>query len=441
MTRRAALLLVFLFPLATSLGPIVRVGPFAVARVVTLALVGLAGLIVLRRRELPHVAVWTLTYTCLWLGWGFARETSGEGAKELLSVAVGMLTAVAVVAVAGGAAGGERDSAADWLRVYTRGWFLAWLCTSVPAVWEIATGKHLWNYRSDAAEWIRESATDIASYMVNPNLFAFFLVSAMAMLMVGHALERGWWRRAYALAICLTPAICFPTNSRLLQLVSPVLLLWFLAQFPAFWTWARRAAPLVVVAILGLAWTVMTTPGSEPKPDVGSTAQREALYRNGWYLLWRTLGLGTGPGRFEEDLRSGVAPFDTYGGPVNPHSGLFETASQYGVGIAALGLALLLVVGILTWPAVQRRWQDPMQHSMRWSLLALVVVCLPMSFANSTWLDSSTAFAQLAGICLATHVLLVNRAEPLPRWSSQPSGPQRLPRLLARAASHGTNAR
>ncbi|WP_203568886.1 O-antigen ligase family protein [Aestuariimicrobium ganziense] len=419
MIERAARLLLFLLPVAASVGPMIRIGPLALARVVVAGLVALAVLLVWRRGELPRVAVWLLLFLGAWMAWGIFRVHGEEGQRELLSVAVGLLTLVATVSVAGRDTTSQRSDPMSWLRTSTRGWLLGWFAVSLPALWEISTGRHLWNYREDSAPWIRLVATDAASYMVNPNLFAMFLAAAMGMLMVGWVVDSPRVRWLYAMAVVATPVIAWFTGSRLVILVLPLYLAGFLIQF----RWARwlaaAGAGLVMLAVVYVIPGVMAQPWGAPEPTGGSVAMREALYRNGWYMMWDTLGFGVGPGQFESQVLSGQAPYDTLGGPPNPHSGLFETGSQYGVVILVMGLALFGAALVLSWPALERRWTDPTWRRLRWLLLMLTLTCLPLSFANSAWLDSSVAFVQMGGMALMAHVLLEARIQPLPTWSGR----------------------
>lgn len=433
--RRLVGLLVFLFPLAASLGPVVRVGPLAIARVVAVLLMGLAVLAVWRTRRIPVVAVWILLLWLLWLGWGFATlRPGGSGAKEILSVMLGLGASAAVVVLAGERPGQGPGTSRALLRTMTRGWLFAWLVVCLPVLWELATGRHLWNYLEGAAQWIRDSSVDVASYMVNPNLLAMFLVSAMAMMMVGWRLETGWLRHAMAAAIVASPVLCWFTNSRLVVLLMPVMLVWFCLQLDWVGRMRRLWAALALVAVLGIAFLLAPMPWGAPEPNTGSLAQRAGLYKNGWYMVWHSLGLGVGAGQFETQLAGGLAPFDIHDGPQNPHSGLFETAGQYGVGIAALALALLAAVFVMSLPVLRRRWSDPALQSMRWALVLFVPLVVPLAFANSSWLDSSVAFLQVTGIALAAHVLATNPSAPVPRWQpARRSGLAPRQRTLTRA--------
>lgn len=426
-------LLVFLLPLACSFGPMVMIGPLAAGRVAAAGLIGAGALVAWQRGRISRVATGMLLLWLLWLLWGFATVRSTDGLNELLSVALGLGAATAGVAAVGSARrvmdpdtppaaspasrrGG--DGPMDWLVICCRGWLLGWVATGIPAVIEITTGRHMPNYRSDAPQWIRDIATDAASYMVNPNLYAFFLISAMGMLMVGWVVDTGRLRRLYALGIIASPMICWFTNSRLVTLFTLVFLGWFMVQFG----WARKLMGYGAVATLGLL--VLAIPMiahlkvGVPKPHKGSDAVREALYRNGWHMMWTTGGVGVGPGEFEAQFPLGKAPFDTLNGPHNPHSGLFEVGSQYGVLVLVVGLALLLGAIALGWSSLQRQWVRAEQRSLRWVLLGLTLAVVPLSFANSSWLDSSVAFAQLAGLALLANALIEQPVEPQPAWWS-----------------------
>lgn len=435
MNQRLTRLLVFLLPVAASLGPVVRIGPLAVARVVTILLMGLAVSAVVRHRRLPQVSAWLLLLLVVWLGWGFASMRGLSGMKELFAVAVGLGSCVALPALARP----DDDGPRDLLRTLTRGWLFGWLVACPPVLWEVATGRHFPNYLEGAALWIRLSSKDAASYMVNPNLLAYFMVSAMAMMIVGWHLEGGRLRWLHLACILATPVLCGFTGSRLIQAVMPLMLLWFVARTPWFQALRRVWAALVVAGLALATVVVASTRFGAPTPKAGSVAQREALYQNGFHMIWSSLGLGVGAGGFEEQVATRKAPFDILGGPQNPHSGLFEIASQYGIGIAALAIGALLALFLLCLPAVLRGWQDPVVQGIGWDLSLFSLLVLPLSFANSSWLDSSVAFAQLATLALAASVLVLGPRSTRPRWwTGSPRGLTRHDRVLAHACRQGS---
>ncbi|MGO4957468.1 O-antigen ligase family protein [Luteococcus sp. Sow4_B9] len=439
--------LLLVLPTAASFGPIIRIGPLTAARLVSVLLVGCAGLYVLRvHKAIPRTALAVLALLFVWGSWGFARLQDPSGGRELFSVMIGLATIVAVLCVVGPVASADRDRALGWLRSMTRGWLLGWFVACLPACWEIATGRHLWNYREDAPLWIRQTAVDIASYMVNPNLFAFFLAAAMGMLMISFWLERGWRRWLGAACVLVSPVICWFTGSRLIILV--VLIYWaaFVLQLGGRQL-ARIGAAVALLGLLLLLPSLLRAPWGVPTPNVGSNAQRAALYRNGWYMIWHSGGLGIGPGGFEQEIKTARAPVDTLGGPANPHSMLFELASQYGLLLAALALGLLAVVVVRTTPAAVRSWPAKWVWGLNVNTALLALFVLPAGFANSSWLDSSVSFIQLAGLAMVFQVLLGLRALPRPQWRHETpagllsrGGPRQLLRRTTRSKQSSRHA-
>ncbi|MCT1458444.1 hypothetical protein M3G03_02615 [Aestuariimicrobium sp. p3-SID1156] len=393
--RRLAHLLLLVLPFATSLGPLGSIAGLSVVRLVSAGLVAVA--LVSLPRTLPRAAVWLGLIAAIWLGWGMALVRSPEGVKELLGVALMMFAMIAVMLLV-------RDR--SLLRTFIWGWVLAWFAVAIPAVGEIATGKHLPNYRLDATPDIRNRATDIASYMGQPNLFAWFLVVAVSMMAIGWFLEQGWKRWLLTALLLASPVLAWPSNSRLnVAFMALVLAAWVMMV-----TRSRLLLALGSAGALALVgWLAIQPSGPTSHGDL----VRGRLYQDAFYFFWRSFGLGVGPAGFTEKMQHNEGPMFTFGA-VNPHSGVLEILSQYGLFVSLLVFGLWLAVVVRMAPSIWRQWPDRAETAMRQGLLLMVLTVPLLSFANSTWLKSSVAPAQMIGIALLFQTIMVTSRSPRP---------------------------
>lgn len=107
-----------------------------------------------------------------------------------------------------------------------------------------------------------------------------------------------------------------------------------------------------------------------------SLSVRSALVAVGLHLTRLHPWAGTGPGGFEASVRAGGLPW-TLHGKVNPHCGVLEIASQYGLVVSAAILAVMVAAAVV---AIRGR---------RWWVLGLLVAMPVLSLANSTYLVQS----------------------------------------------------
>ncbi len=410
--------LIFLLPVVSSMGSLVTVGPLALARPLAAVLVVTA---LLSLERWTRLASWILGLAIIWLGLGILGLRSTENANEWLSVALGMATILACVVYV-------RDRGT--LRLMTRSWLFAWAVAALPGFWEIASGNHLPNYLEGSDGWVREASTDIASFLVNPNAFAYFLAASMVFVALGLRLEIGPLRGLNLAALLLTPVLAFFAGARTIMAVSAVILLW------AVWDrgWFRRFHGwLVPLGGLGSTLAVLAvalSPSAQAAladQIAGSGIERFNLYRNGWWMFVTTGGVGVGPGRFEDTIAGRWAPYDT-GSAVNPHSGVFEILSQYGLVVAALIGAGLLSVAVIGSRGFLRSFPDAEERFMHQVLLVTAVTMPLTSFGNSTFLPSPIPWAETGMLLAVLAVIQLTGRGPEPDWLARTQAVAALPR-------------
>lgn len=383
-----------LLPLLSGMGSAVSIAGVAPVRPFALFFAGVAAIRLTSARPAHNLLGWVVVVAALgWVGLGFLYPSADNSVSELASIGLGMATVWALVA---------RPASRTDVNYFAAGWAGAWVISVLPAFWEILTGDHLPNYLEGSSDYVRSVSTDIASFFMNPNLFAYFLAVSMVMLAAGAAFTPSRHvRRVYWAFAAVTPVIIAFTGSRLTLAVSLGSLVWLV------WAWhpgrVRRLLAAGAVAFLTMAAVLLLLApqlveqiGQE---FAGSGVERINLYRNGIWMLQESAGFGVGPGRFEELMVVDTPPFDT-GGALNPHSGVFEVASQYGIGVSAAAFGVLAAVAWFGFRGFVGSFRDQNESIVRQSILVSALSLPVLSFANSTFLDSPIAWAHIASIAM-----------------------------------------
>ncbi len=297
---------------------------------------------------------------------------------------------------------------------FCRGWLVAFLGTVPLAVWELITGKHLPGYRNGA--WVQHPDWywQPGATFTNPNLYAFFLVTAV--LAAGFALSYGRrpWREIGMVTVVLAPILLYYTESALgiigLFTVGLVLML--------CWPRTRPATILLLVAsaiaLLFLTWfgplrsvwddiafSFRRTFIDQKLAGTNSFNVRVAMLANGFFLTVRYPLTGAGPGTFEDAVSSGISPIYAKG-ITNPHSGFFEFSSQYGL---IAGLLLLAFWGYLVARLIRFLKRSRILRPALSLLLAGLCASVPLSMCNSVFLDMPVTMLMTAGL-VASSVLI-----------------------------------
>lgn len=381
--------LVGALPLAALVGPWAGVGAVFAFRLFVALLVVVAGF--RGRRSRASVAVVMLA--AIWLGVGACTTLSTRGGQwtELASVALGSGAVWAVFRL-------RHDAP---LVALVRGWAVAIAVATPMALWEIVTARHLSTYIG--GDWANHPGTyhEPATWLTNPNLFGVLTATAVPLLAVGARRDVGRWRVVEAITSLLALGLLVATSSRLAMAALGLAVLVRAMGAPR-WRWVVLAASVLgCLLLLGLDWSsvrlsvhrVVGVIVHHSDEGPSSLSVRAALVAVGLHLVDLHPLMGTGPGGFERAVRAGGLPWHTYG-KVNPHNGVLEIASQYGLPVTGLLAAAVLVAVILVLARTRGGW--------RWWVPALVVALPVLSMCNSTYLVQSVT--QLVWVLLAALV-------------------------------------
>ncbi|MSS44786.1 beta-carotene 15,15'-monooxygenase [Cutibacterium sp. WCA-380-WT-3A] len=414
-----------LLPFASAWASTITIAGLPPVRLLVVALVVAA---LAARPKIEVVSQVLIAVGMFWVAMGLFLMKSPEGLKEILGVVVGLLTMISVTLVGHGL---------SWIILMCRAWLGGVIIAIIPGFYEIATGKHMPNYRLGAAEWVRKSATDIASFMVNPNLFAYFITAGMVALIVGWQLEKGWLKWTYVVVALMVPPVTWFTGSRLCVAACVVLLAWMCVRSRVLMTLAAvgACAGAAVVVTTGMVPALIAAYNTFVENLSSNSGQtRLHLYQNAGWMFVDTKGVGIGPGRYARDVAD--APWRTYGA-VDPHNGFTEVFVGYGlmVGVVLVALALATLIATL------RRAGGHPGHIETVLLQAVgvsLVICPILALANSSYLKAPVVWCQMATIALWCQYLLAPGLVPRRSARYAIDGTQRLPRrrrVLARALS------
>ena len=413
-----------LLPFASAWASTITIAGLPPVRLLVVVLV-LAALAARPRVEIVSQVL--IAVGMFWIAMGLFLMRDAESLKEILGVLVGLLTMISLTLVGHGL---------SWIILMCRAWLGGVIIAILHGLFEIATGKHMPNYRLGASAYVRRTATDIASFMVNPNLFAYFITAGMVALIVGWQLEKGWLKWTYFIVALLVAPVTWFTGSRLCMAACLVLLAWMCV----------RSRVLTMIAAIGVCVGAIFVIAAGMIPQLidayntfivnlnsNSGQTRLHLYQNAGWLFVNTKGVGIGPGRYTVEVTA--APWRTYGA-IDPHNGFTEVFVGYGllVGVVLVALALAALIA-----AIRRAGGHPgyTETILLQAVGVSLLLCPVLAMANSSYLKAPAVWCQMATIALWCQYLLRTSLSPR-RSVKYHVDDRRLPRrrrVLARAIS------
>lgn len=253
------------------------------------------------------------------------------------------------------------------------------------AVWEILTARHLGTYADGAWRNHPGLYRQPATWLTNPNLYAVFLAVGSVWVGVVGVRSATRWVRIAAIATAVTGlGLLLATDSRIVYaalLLAVMVRLWAVRR----WRWVLPGVVMAVVVVIvvthlhqaGLVWHrfigVLIHHNDE---GPSSFAVRTTLLAWGLALVMEYPLLGAGPGGYRANILAAPKRWFPHG-KSDPHNGILEIASQYGLVVTAL-------VAVCWCLAIGRCWR-----SRRWWGAALITAMPVLSLANSTYLVQS----------------------------------------------------
>ena len=273
------------------------------------------------------------------------------------------------------------------LRGVAIGWAVAvWM--GVPlAVWEILAARHLGTYTDGAWRNHLGLYRQPATWLTNPNLYAVFLaVGSLWVGVIGVRSAARWVRIAAVVTTAVGLGLLFATDGRVVYaalLLAVLVRLWAVRR----WRWVLLGVVVggaVVIVVTHLPQAELTwhrfigvvTHHNNEGPS--SFAVRTTLLAWGLALVVDHPLLGAGPGGYRASILAMPRRWFPHG-KTDPHNGVLEIASQYGLVVTAL-LAVCWCV------AIGRCWR-----LRRWWGAAFITAMPLLSLANSTYLVQSVS--------------------------------------------------
>lgn len=408
--QRCAAGLLGVLPVSVLLGPYAAVGPVTAFRLTTAALAVCAVRLGTGwRRER-----WLIGFLLCWLGPGLLSGIlggAGLGAGDLANLVIGFTLAWSLARLRG-------LDASRWIAL---GWECSVLVSAPIAFWERATTRHLplfigglWRGRPLVYPFP-------GTFFVNPNYYALFLVIGAALMCYRGARCTGRYRIGHLALTLLSLVLLGVTQSQACQIaalcmVAGALLVWR----PGRWI-------VLISAVVGVL--LMVGPGRSSAAhalqmwleiyhnghDFGptSTPVRMALMAFGLHMAASHPLLGVGPGGFARLAATADWHQFPLHGKINPHNGLIQVASEYGLIVAAGLLAAWCWVGLSSWRV---RRSNPRLAAFGLALVFGAPLC---SLANSMYVGPNVVALWMALIVLVL-AMAADAADPVALEGSAP---------------------
>lgn len=373
-------------PLLAALGPVVTLyrGLFAF-RLACAFLVLHAVLFLMGRSRWRSPDIWLFATTTVMVGSGliglsFIRPGADNPYSEFLSVALGLLTALASRAW-------QRAIPQLYLAI-ARGWVVAGLLMCAAATIEVITGLHLGSHLESAG-----SQPSVA--FGNPNALAVFVVMANVWAPPVRRAGGALWRPASWFLLLATAPVLLVTGARLAMAMWLLLVAWsvWIAVTRSRTRGAAVALGLVplgaTMAVLAVAPRVLSYV-NEVSTGGSSGSVRAVLSLEGWHYAIQQRGLPSSPGSFEALIVENDA-LERTGGLVNAHNVWLEILVQYGA------LSLVLLVGWMIACCVAR-------SGARTEIWPAVVAMLVLGLADSSLLDDAQLWLMVLTLAMASRV-------------------------------------
>lgn len=384
--------LCFLVPVSVLAGEYVAIGPVTLFRVVVAGLVVIAAW--LWRREFWRQAWFGERILCgvlaIWLIVGVCSGLAAGGARwsDMVNLVIGFALAWSL----------GRLTTFGSITALTRGWQLSILVSLPIAIWERLTARHLPGYIRGVWRHHANTYFDPATFFVNPNYYALFLVVACPLLTLQAVRDRGWRRILDLVVLAVDLGLLAISDSRACQAGLVLMVIGALLVTRAGRFAVILACLAVVCMLAGPCQGRITALWSQwhavsvGHEDLGtaSVPVRMALFAFGLTIVTEHPWLGAGPGGFTP-LAAAQRQFWLHH-KVDPHNGLLQVATEYGIPMAALLVMLWLWAG---WRGWRLRSQDRARAA---ALLALVVASPALSLANSQFIGPNVVSLWMAAV-------------------------------------------
>ena len=286
----------------------------------------------------------------------------------------------------------------DFKKKFVSFWVLGYFINLVIAGWEIFTGshfnseysQHLFNLRPE--HFIHFAP---ASVFGNPNLFSVYLVLSMTLFVILRKHLSGF---LFAFLMVSSLFLILYTHSKISLLSTiPIAVYYFYSEAKFdFKSISRKSVGnnslLLVIVISGLfLFNDVVTPANQKGTPVSDKAPvlpkseliRKNLVFNGITFFLDSRGRGIGAGQFQAYMEKGLNKYPT-AGISNPHSGIIEILSEYG--IIGIALVVFFYLGLMIYTIRHFGLRNS------WVTMLCILELILLSNANSGFLSSSVSW-------------------------------------------------
>lgn len=394
--------LFFFAPITAILAGSVAIGEFSIHAYTTvaMALIALVGIINQKNRR-PKIAIILIALTGSWFTVSVLHIVFGNSnlTSEVTISAAGMAVIVGLALA---------RSSPTIYRAFFNGWAVAYLIAVGFALAENYLGFTASNNSLVNQGYL---AVDIglASLFGNPNAFAHFLLaSAIVFYPLSITGKSRLARNLFRFLQLSTAYFMLQTSSRtgiiLLAIVLTFSIWNYLEKFRLLRFFVTTSTLFLLTALAVVQATSnrvnsfgIAGGGGELLGDE-SVEIRWNLHVNGLTFLATNPLIGIGPDGFELYMLSGFGALDT-AGIINPHGGMIEVISQYGILVFALYFSLLLTILRSAIARLHQRRSFVLSDRARSQAQLLLIILIPItSTMHSTYLGDPAGWLWLAAI-------------------------------------------
>lgn len=398
-----------------SVGNYIPIIGLLALRISTLLVLG--WMLIVKEEKLPKIgaAANLLFLAAVWLIWGIALTIASnsptESIRELVSLSLGLLLSITVYLLLK-----NRNSN---LQSIVMAWLISVYIACGIGFWEVLSGQHLSSSYSDNLPSYAFNANWAMSTFGNPNNFSAFLLLSSIFLLHGLSNVRSRYLR-FICAIGLIQSFYFViiASSRL-----PLAGLVVVSLFHFLMNSKQKIVRSLLICSIFFSSTILAPEGvfsyiSSLSSSIkelgftnlgtdGSALERRAQTFNGIEMIVRTYGAGVGPANFFGTATSSDMPYRVV--TPNPHNFFIEIASQYGLLVLILFVALF---SRIVWPGVSLVLRNPSTAPELAKLLSLGAISYPIAcLANSSFIAQPVNWLFIGTLLGLNFRLLKNRTE------------------------------
>lgn len=365
-------------------------------------------------QKLSGLARIFLTTAVIWFLWALVANalvgSDDASVRELIDLSLGLTLLLIPIFLCHNNTRNTASISAFWIASFVIALAFAGL--------ELWTGEKLEsNYTRSQPDHVFEQLFLVSTFD-NPNNYAVFLLLCLPFIAIRFSLAPDMKRASlYALMLIALAFEVVMTASRAAIAGSIIFLfLWLILRrgtATALVTFSITAAIAAAAVNRSEEWeleylTIASKIASSAEDlDYGSSRERYNIYINSLYIISENPFTGVGPGQFPRYILSQAVPHRV--DVPNPHSMLFEIATQYGLIIFLMLTACVVQLAFYAWRLYRRCPPNSDTFKICSVILAAIPTCLISLNINSTYMSLQFVWIFFGSLAAVTISLMNDR--------------------------------